>query len=649
MSFLLTLLMVAPAAAQSMPGYTEPEPVAAPIEPTESTPPVDGLPDWVVRDSTGSFSAETKEEPSKEILAETPEEQPKETIKESTLPDWVQQDATGAFAIPVETAKSTADEGANILSVAPIEQGESSPDSSEPDSVVQEAPKRATGHGDQRLPITPKEARAQTQWPPQTAPSGVVHHDLSEAFLSAMANARPLAKRLLTLPQGDDSDLGDRAAFERTLEKRIDELLDAMLGPGLARTFIRAAVETVPGSGLIEMTDEREKTAALWDEIQGRLESTPPVLPGYPLPHALKAEVLSRVAAAAAPVRKPDRSRAILTVSLLVDHSVEERDLTPVTAAVADAVGLDPDRGDILQITRASIRPTWASLLKTNKVRGAMLIAACIALGLGIPICIAIFMGGKTRELFSARTHISEQKPSTDFASHSETDFDPTPFWNDSRYAQAVADFLAKQPAQSAAALLGLLSHEAAGTVFRNLPEKQRRRIAALLASGTPIGAKELFTIGQLRRQLREHLTAHATGPGLLEELLLRAPERVRDGLIGDLRRSDPERAARLARSVPSLRDIARANEPALRLCMSPFSTPDLVCAFYEFDEAAREKILEALPLLVREDIREELKTFVPESMETVESARARITARWRQLELDGRVTPYLSASANSV
>jgi len=143
-------------------------------------------------------------------------------------------------------------------------------------------------------------------------------------------------------------------------------------------------------------------------------------------------------------------------------------------------------------------------------------------------------------------------------------------------------------------------------------------------------------------------LASYARGPGLLEELLLRAPQPLRDGLLGDLHRVDPDAARRIRRAVPSFRDLARADENSLRLCLSVLSTADLVRALYDFDPAPREKMLESLPILLREEIREQLRSFVPDSMESVETARSRITARWRRLERDGRVSSLLSASADS-
>ncbi len=446
------------------------------------------------------------------------------------------------------------------------------------------------------------------------------------------------------MPVSDEGDLGDRAAFERTLEAKIDAALDAMLGPDAARSFVRASVEEIPESGGRSLSNDSSDEAALWDEIRGKLDDLPPVLPGYRIPRSLKAEVLSRVAQAAAPRRVESRKRTVLTVSLLVDESVEAKSLTPATAALAHAVGLDPDRGDILQITRTRLRPTWVSLIRGERFRGFALAAFSVALGASLPLLAAwlLWKPGKRTEPEKKVCSQPLEAPPLD------ADFNPIPFWNDARYARAVADFLAHEPPEAAAAVLSLLTYDAAGDVFRLLPEAARRGVAALLAAESGVGAKDLFHTGQLRRRLREHLASYARGPGLLEELLLRAPQPLRDGLLGDLQRVDPDAARRIRRAVPSFRDLARADENSLRLCLSVLSTADLVRALYDFDPAPREKMLESLPILLREEIREQLRSFVPDSMESVETARSRITARWRRLERDGRVSSLLSASADS-
>ncbi|PCI36569.1 MAG: hypothetical protein COB53_09025, partial [Elusimicrobia bacterium] len=434
---------------------TEPEDPAEAAAPVETEAPEEtAVPEETAAPAETEAPAEAAAPEETAAPAET--EAPAETAAPSDgLPDWVQRDTTGAFAV----------QAPNILSIAATEQTAPLAELPQPVPPGTDKPRRVTGHGDARR--APGATIRASQWPPATSPVGDTRSDLTEAFLSAMATSRPLASRQLAMPRGDDSDLGDRAAFERTLEKRIDTLLNAMLGPGLAHAFVRAAVETIPGSGFVEMKEKSEQAAVLWDDIQDRIDETPPVLPGYPLPHTLKAEVLARVAAAAAPIRNPDRSRTILTVSLLVDESVDEAALTPVTAAVADAIGLDPARGDVLLVTRADIRPTWRRLIRTDDFRGKAVIALCVVLGAGIPLCLALFFG---RPMSLGRILNPKRKSAPRLAQDMrDVDLHAAPFWNDARYAEAVGEFLAKEPPAAAATLLGLLSHDAAGSVFRKL------------------------------------------------------------------------------------------------------------------------------------------------------------------------------------
>jgi hypothetical protein len=677
-TFLAVILAAAAYAAEPLPGYTSlgEEPPAAPAgEPATPAPPAasaeaeapppaapetpppaptasegetaaaDGLPDWVLRDATGAFevqvpSAETREsDPQPDPAPEAPPEPPVPDAPESPapdpetqvsaleegpapasdgLPDWVIRGATAAFEVPAET------ETADARPAAP--------------------PKRATGHGDNRPRTAAAEAASSEPWPRRTTPGGDSRTDLSNAFLQAMARATPLPKRGRGLAGGDDADLAGRAAFERTLEERIDASLAVLLGPDLARSFVRAKVEPIPGSGELEMIDRAQEAVSLWDDIREKIEASPPVLPGYRLSRGLREEVLRRVADEAAPVRAPDRKRTVLTVTLLVDESVEETALTRASAAIADAVGLDADRGDMLQITRADIRPSWGRLLRGSRFRSAALTAACVALGAAIPIVVAFLLWKPRGKEWTPKRASAPLENETKTAA--PADFDPAPFWNDSRYSHAVADFLARETAEASSAFLALLSPDAAGDVYRKLPEKQRRAVAAFLAAGSPSNPRELFQTAHLRRRLREHLASYARGPGLLEELLLRAPQHLRDGILGDIHRADPAAARRLRRAVPTFRELAKADASALRLLLSPFSTADLVLAFYEFDAAAREKMLESLPSILRDEVREELRAFVPDSTESVDAARARITARWRRLELDGRVTSFLTAAA---
>lgn len=508
------------------------------------------------------------------------------------LPDWVIRDATSAFEIPAEPKRAD----------PAHESAETEPAAGEPEPPP---------------PVPPRPAEPVLRRPAKAPRESKVYRE-------------PRTPRVV----GVSVDLGDRAAFERTLETKIDAALEAMLGPDAARSFVRASAEEISEDVALSEFDDAPEAPALWDEIQARVDRIPPVLPGYPLPRSLKEEALARVAHAARPRRREAHRRDLLTVTLFIDESVEEKTLVRVTEALAGALGLDDRRPDALQVKRARLRPAWGSLVRGARFRGTLLTALCVALGGSLPLLIAWLF-------WKPRPQEAVKKPAPRTAGPASIRI---PLWNDARYARAVADFLTREPPEAAAAVLAMMSYDAAGDVFRMLPEDRRRRVAAVLSERTDSDADEPFETDETRERLRRHLENYARGPILLSELLLRAPQSVRDTLLFDMRRANPGTARELRRAAPSLMDLAMADESSLRLCLSVFSVSDLACALYDFDPLARETMLDALPLLVREDVRRELDSFVPDSTESVDAARARITTRWRRLESDGRVRSLLSA-----
>lgn len=317
-----------------------------------------------------------------------------------------------------------------------------------------------------------------------------------------------------------------------------------------------------------------------------------------------------------------------LTVSLVLDPGVGPEETEAATSAVAEALGLDSYRGDVVEVMRAPLRPTWRKALRSPGLLSNVVTAAVYAL--------ALFLVGLLLVPVLRLAHPSARRLSSKPGSW------PGPVTT-RRQADATARFLLGQHPEAAPWVLRRVGPGTAAEIFRRLPADRQRAAAEALLLRPPEHSRALRKFG---KRLEEHLAAKRQGVELLEQILLRCPERTRRATLEHLVRLKPEFAGSLSAELPFLEDLAAGGEQALRVCLSPFSCEELALALYEMPEAVRRAFLDPLPPMIRDMVADKAEGLVPPSMDDVEAVRTRVLLRWKRLERGGRVPPLRPAGA---
>jgi len=474
-------------------------------------------------------------------------------------------------------------------------------------------------------------------------PRGLTAAALLAAILCASADARPAE--------------GDRV---EVLESRLMETLDADLGPGKSKVFIRTVDAPLPDEAVgAEAAQEPESRSSrgevLWDRIERRRQEAPPVLPGYRVPSDLRAEALRSLKEElregdAAPRTAP--GQPALSVSLMLDSDVDPEAAERARSATVAALGLDPDRGDSLKVSRIlrrspARRPPLSSRLRET---------SALALVYGGPPLLLLALAAGLMAYFrpSRRARAAEPAAPPARARRAGGLILPGP-----RHEAAAALTLQTETTEVVVEALRCMSCDSAAGVYRRLPEPcQLSAARALLAHPTepgvapaPGGPYAPGTAGSgtapavgVYERLRASLEAYENGEGLLAALLPRCPEARRESLLSRLQTDFPAEILRLRREIPTLGDLAEADPPSLRTCLSAFSCDELALCLYELPSDQRDRILAALPGIVRDMVQEKSRRMVPETSELVEAARTDVVTRWRRLELCGRVRPLRGA-----
>ncbi len=410
------------------------------------------------------------------------------------------------------------------------------------------------------------------------------------------------------------------SAASGTDARHVETLLEDVLGPGKARVFIRTKEVDV----LSTWEDTSSETGFLWDDWEERVRSLPPVLPGYSVPRSMQEDILRTL-------RQQEKSRparrvTLRSVTLVLDPKVSEAEVKQLRALVSKILHLDAVRGDVLRVVRAPIHSGKTSEKARTKVLDYLLFAGTAA----ILLLLVFFLYSPRRraKLFAAQAHPPE--PEDRGARPGLTMLAP-------HHVRKAAQFLDGEPAQSSVFVLRTVPIEVAADLFRKLSTRKRNTVAAELLFQPPENPK---TQDSVEGKILALAAEHEAGEGLLESLLLRSPDPVRREVLSRLYSRAPVQVRQIKERLVSIGDLAAATPSSLRTCLASFSTEDIAISLYEAPEDSRKAFLNALPDTVAEMVREHLKHLVPESYDQVHRIRANIYARWKRLEIYGRVRP---------
>ena len=438
---------------------------------------------------------------------------------------------------------------------------------------------------------------------------------------------QPLLLALLIVTASHGAAFADTAAHSDSL--RVESLLSDILGPGKARLFIRASqrFDLSPDRGR-----DSPETSVLWDRWESEQRASPVVLPGYRVPQSLSAQISGALRAEAE--KSAPRKRELRHATLVLDPSVAESEFTGLRNIVVEALGLDVFNGETLIIKRRPFYPHKGRDVFRLKLMECLLYAATASV-----ILLVAYL------LFPAR-----RKGPPVYTSHHRMPHDPAPPGTlpclgmlAPHHAPNAAKFLNSEPADSAVYILRTTEIDVAADIFCRLDPKKRFDAAHGLLFAKSLEKNE---DAPLEERVLSSVADFEGGEGLLENLLLRSPERVRREVLSRLFERAPQRVRRLKSKLITMEDLAVARASSLQTCLSAFSTEEIALSLFETAETTRRAHLNALPETVRDMVTDRLRYLVPDSYAQVQRMRSEIFARWKKLEQYGRVPPLRPAGA---
>lgn len=455
------------------------------------------------------------------------------------------------------------------------------------------------------------------------------------------------------------SPLEEKVRYERSLEAKAEAILSKVLGSDQARIAVEATLklEEAPGSG---KKSETQQTQFAWLNAAQKREKLKELLPGFNSP---------------APVSPMDEEEArtysykvsMLNVTIVVGKELP----APVAANVSDLVsrvlGLDPGRGDTLDVVKMDFVPAWKSLLDSPEYIGMFLryglislvtIISFLIIGLGIAR-LAGAMGQAVRSQEhevsigfnggGAETPEIAGKPAAGRDLPQEGD---SPRAEPERSGGLVFNVSEDQ----VPLLAGMLKNEDPeniSLVVYHLPDKVRA--ALLTAIGSELATRVIAQlarvrfvdremIAEIKEELEKRLDSAVGGVNKAVELISPMPYSARREMIERFGKLDPQLASELRREFIFEEDLLSLSDKEIGILVSALPLSQWAEVFPGLAEALRLRLKSQMAERAVQMIEQTMKYAVADKARTDEALEGLMKTVWTLVK-DGRISRPAVAS----
>jgi flagellar motor switch protein FliG len=413
-----------------------------------------------------------------------------------------------------------------------------------------------------------------------------------------------------------------KVTLESSLERRLQAVLREALGSDDLIVIVNVAL--------------RSETAAPEEDE---------VMPGVPL----KAQSRDESAAMALPMV----SR--LTATIMVDESLEAKDVDLISKVADGILGISKARGDSLAVEKIKFHKPRA---QQDPLRYAAFAASALWLLLAVVAMVLLqrkFLGPLITNLgdISAAALLRERGGERSGAAEPEAAAETTtaaravaaaspngarayhPFsFVDPGDLPRLVYILRRTNAAETATIIQYLPADLAAKALTELEPDARRAVVGALSRVTQLDAE---LVKPLEDTLRKRLDFLIGGEDKLVELLDVLPASMQEDLLASLRADVPETAKAVSRRLVFVEDLA-ALEPAEIKLLSRRVPAKVLAVLLKATPSLAGEILPKLAGGTREWLTQEIEFSQEPSMEVLESARRLVLAAVSQLVREGRI-----------
>ncbi len=472
-----------------------------------------------------------------------------------------------------------------------------------------------------------------------------------------------------------------KVELERKIVAEISEILDRFLGPGRSHVtvFLNVAIKAPPENQDAGKNDRFKKKPKkveqhwTWREISKKPRMS--VLPGF----AINPDVSVTDNKKGEPIKPPvseeaddaDDSQAFILevkqmlVSIVLDSSVSEKNQKMIEIMVSEVLGLDPDRGDHLNIYKLPMQPAWKWALGTPETTVRIFWGTLAVLTSAL---LLFFIARALQAVLRARAHAHElpkekpkaahadakadakagagaNAPGSNGAGGGKTDADISESEEDSVLLQRLdfvstenfemlSELLKDSDPKEIACVLGFVDTALCGRILDRLPQNKRLEALMYLVSAASISPQEMT---EIKRTWRERLALAYGGTSMVGELLSTMHPALQKTFLDRLKVVSPDLAPKVSEALVVLGDIGRLEHADLAQLAQSVPFEDWAKALAPLPQGYKDRVLSVLPDSSRQVLQQWLSLTKPRKLES-EQAQAKVLSTMRSLLRQGKI-----------
>jgi flagellar motor switch protein FliG len=501
------------------------------------------------------------------------------------------------------------------------------------------------------------------------------------------------------------SQMDEKLRLEAQMAHEVSTILDQFIGPGKSHVTVNLGISVKRVNEAMREEAEAKKeqggrspnkkdggkpnvqTKWLWQDAAGKAKRT--VLPGFAIapqmtvtddaksekikePELKEPEKKSDAKDGDSAVYMMEVTRTV--VSVVIDNSVPEKNVKMVEVMISEVLGLDPDRGDKLNVYTLPLLPSWQRMLYAPDSMGVIArLAAWVVVGalfvwLLTRSVIAVLRsfgllpfkkqldivksGGEDKE--KGKDSAEKEKKIEGKAGEKTEDPDPkaapTPRYFDfvnKDNAGFLAELLENCEPQEAANVVGFLEPAVATLVLNSLKLEKRASILWCLSWAKSL-TPEVHEM--IRAQWRDRLEHAFGGSDSVGNLLSDMDTQHQTWFISKMAETSPELANKIKRSVLRFENLFVIEDKDLTVLAQTFSFQEWAVALSGFPSAYTERLMRVLPQPSKPALQQWLN-LTPANAPEGPQTRLKLTKLARAMALEGKISlePAKTAAVQTV
>ncbi len=474
--------------------------------------------------------------------------------------------------------------------------------------------------------------------------------------------------------------LDDKAQYEKSLEKKVEDVLTRLLGPNQAKVVVQASmdfsriekVDVVKGGA--EKTGDKDEMFKWQSPATEGQPFNEYLLPGFPTMNAdsENQSYQKQLLFPASFIRK-------LTVTVVVDKNLGEADVQNVRSVVSEVMGLDVKRGDDIAVIRTSFAPLWRTIWNTPESVALIFKYSLLTL-MGIISMIVVAIGflklaGAMNTMAKAQqSHqitmdlgknatggaapggpggapgggfggsgkleldITERKEK-----NSQVELDPELVFNVKvDQVDFLVNLMGGEDPANIALVAGHLAEEVKTEFLRMLPPDVSSEVMANMAQTRFVDPEVIATI---REELEKQLAGAFGGINVVIDAINKVSLKAKREMITKLEGRHPDIALKVRRRIFLPEDLMKLTEKELGVLATAVKIEDWAMALWDFDQTFRDKLKRQLTEKTWAMLEQTMKYGAP-SPDKIEKAVEAVVGSALKLIRDGRVANPLKEPA---